>query len=229
MVMSSSPCSAAKRSSSGRRAIVRLVLADHLAQHAGRVEAGQAGQVDGGLGVAGPLEHAALAVAQREDVAGPGQVDGAGGGVDEGGDGGGPVGGRDAGGGAVAGVDRDGEGGAVATRCCRRTIGGSSSSSRRSPIIGMQITPDVWFRKKAIFSGVANSAAMMRSPSFSRSASSTTTTISPRPKAATASSMAANGTAAQLVLSQRTALDVLGDQVELEVHPVARAGGPRAW
>ena len=45
------------------------VVVDDLAEHAGRVEAGQAGEVDGGLGVAGPLEHAALAVAQREDVA----------------------------------------------------------------------------------------------------------------------------------------------------------------
>jgi hypothetical protein len=42
----------------------------------------------------------------------------------------------------------------------------------------------VWRTKNAIFSGVAASAAMMRSPSFSRSSSSTTTTISPRPMAA---------------------------------------------
>ena len=33
------------------------------------VEPGQPGQVDGGLGVAAADEHAALAVAQREDVA----------------------------------------------------------------------------------------------------------------------------------------------------------------
>ena len=61
----------------------RAVVVDDLAQHAGRVEAGQAGEVDRGLGVAGPLEHAALAVAQREDVAGPGQVAGAGRRVDQ--------------------------------------------------------------------------------------------------------------------------------------------------
>ena len=61
----------------------RAVVVDDLAQHAGGVEAGHAGQVDGGLGVAGPLEHAAVGVAQREDVAGPGQVAGAGGRVDE--------------------------------------------------------------------------------------------------------------------------------------------------
>ncbi len=39
----------------------RPVLVDDLAQHACRVQAGEAGKVDGGLGVAGSLEHAALA------------------------------------------------------------------------------------------------------------------------------------------------------------------------
>ena len=68
------------------------------------------------------------------------------------------------------------------------TISGRSSSRARSRVTGAQMTPEVWWRKKAIFSGVANSAAMMRSPSFSRSSSSTTTTISPRPTAVTASS-----------------------------------------
>ncbi len=38
----------------------------------------------------------------------------------------------------------------------------------------------------AIFSGVQSEAAVMRSPSFSRSSSSVTTTISPRAKASTA-------------------------------------------
>ena len=44
----------------------RLVLGDHLAQHPRRVEAGHAGQVDGGLGVATPLEHASLPVAETQ-------------------------------------------------------------------------------------------------------------------------------------------------------------------
>ena len=91
----------------------RAVVVDDLAEHAGRVQPGHAGQVDGRLGVAGPLEHAAVGVAQREDVAGPGQVAGAGGRVDERSDGGGPVGGRDAGRGAVAEVDAVGERGAL--------------------------------------------------------------------------------------------------------------------
>ena len=74
--------------------------------------------------------------------------------------------------------------------CC--TIGPSASSRARSDVTVAQITPDVCCRKKAIACGVANSAAMIRSPSFSRSSSSTTTTISPRPIAATASSMLAS-------------------------------------
>ena len=66
------------------------------------------------------------------------------------------------------------------------TISGSWSSSSRSPSSGMQITPLVWRIMNAIASGVTFSAAMMRSPSFSRSASSTTTTSSPRATAAMA-------------------------------------------
>ena len=78
----------------------------------------------------------------------------------------------------------------VSVFCC--TIGARSSCRARSDVNVAQITPDVCWRKKAIVSGVANSAAMIRSPSFSRSSSSTTTTISPRPIAATASSMRAS-------------------------------------
>ena len=40
-----------------------------LADHAGRAHAGEPGEVDRGLGLAGALEHAAGARAQREDVA----------------------------------------------------------------------------------------------------------------------------------------------------------------
>mmetsp|Transcript_5259 Transcript_5259/g.20874 ORF Transcript_5259/g.20874 Transcript_5259/m.20874 type:complete len:281 (+) Transcript_5259:130-972(+) len=59
------------------------------------------------------------------------------------------------------------------------TICGSSSSSRRSDSSATQITPLVWRTKKPIVSAVACSAAMMRSPSFSRFSSSTTTTTLP--------------------------------------------------
>ena len=61
---------------------------------------------------------------------------------------------------------------------------GRSRASARSGRRGTQITPEVWARKKAMFSGVAASAALTWSPSFSRSSSSTTTT---RPRRATAS------------------------------------------
>ena len=68
------------------------------------------------------------------------------------------------------------------------TMGSRSRCRARSVVIAVQMKPDVWRMKNAIDSGVANSAAMIRSPSFSRSSSSTTMTISPRPMAATASS-----------------------------------------
>ena len=42
---------------------------EHLADHRDRREAGEPGEVDRGLGVAAPLEHAARAGAQREHVA----------------------------------------------------------------------------------------------------------------------------------------------------------------
>ena len=89
------------------------VVLDDLAQHAGRVAPGHAGQVDGRLGVAGPLQHAALGVAQRKDVAGPGQIARSGGRIAQGPNGGGPVGGRDARRRAVDAVDRIGERSAV--------------------------------------------------------------------------------------------------------------------
>src|SRR3954470_3067876 len=107
------------------------------------------------------------------------------------------------------------------------TMSGRSSSSIRSPVIGTQISPEVCLRKKAMFSGVAASAAMIRSPSFSRSSSSTTTTISPRPMASMAFSTVANGILA-LVLSVtggQEPLDVLGHHVDLEVDAVAGLSG----
>ena len=67
------PCSSAN-SRSSLAALHGAVVVDDLDEHAGRGEPGEPGQVDGGLGVAAPDEHAALAVAQREDVAGPGDL-----------------------------------------------------------------------------------------------------------------------------------------------------------
>src|SRR3954451_7341944 len=67
---------------------------------------------------------------------------------------------------------------------------------------------------KATSSGVASSAAKIRSPSFSRSSSSTTITGRPAATAAIARSMSSNMTASQHLL------DVLGDHVDLEVDRV---------
>ena len=72
--ISGRPCSSAKTRSSAAAPSRRRRSADDLAERAGRAQAGQPGQVDGGLGVAGPPQHAAVAGAQREDVAGPGEV-----------------------------------------------------------------------------------------------------------------------------------------------------------
>jgi hypothetical protein len=88
------------------------VVVHDLADHGGRGQAREGGEVDRRLGLAGALEHAALPGAQGKDMAGAQQVLGAGRRVDGGQDGGGAVGGRDAGGGLAARLDRDREGGA---------------------------------------------------------------------------------------------------------------------
>ncbi len=54
----------------------RPVVVDDLAQHTGRETTRHARKVNRRLGVAGTLEHAALGVAQREDVTGTGKVAG---------------------------------------------------------------------------------------------------------------------------------------------------------
>ena len=73
------------------------------------------------------------------------------------------------------------------------TISGISSSSSRSGVIDRQISPRPYRAMKLIASGVTFSAAIVRSPSFSRSSSSTTMIIRPARMASTASSMRANG------------------------------------
>ena len=59
------------------------------------------------------------------------------------------------------------------------TIMGSLSSSRRLPIMGAQISPLPCAAMKLMASGETDSAAMAKSPSFSRSSSSTIMTIRP--------------------------------------------------
>src|SRR5581483_2199079 len=61
----------------------------------------------------------------------------------------------------------------------RSTIIGISSSARRCAVVGTQTKPLPYLIIRFIASGVHFSAAMMKSPSFSRSSSSTTMTMRP--------------------------------------------------
>ena len=67
------------------------------------------------------------------------------------------------------------------------------SSSQRSGVSDRQIRPRPSLAMKFTASGVANCAAIVRSPSFSRSSSSQTTTILPSRMSSSASSIVANG------------------------------------
>ena len=90
----------------------RPVLAHDLADHSGRVEAGKAGEVDGGLGLAGALEDSSAPRAQREDVSGLDEVGGPLARVDGDLDRAGAIGRRDPRGDALARLDGDRERGA---------------------------------------------------------------------------------------------------------------------
>ena len=153
------------------------VLVHDLADHAGGVEAGQAGQVHAGFGLPGAHQHAALPRAQREDVAGAREVGRAAVRVDGDEDGAGAVGGRDAGGDAVARVDGFAERGAEPGGVARRTSAAIAGTRSAPAVSERQIRPRPWVAMKLMISGVTFSAAMVRSPSFSRSSSSTTTSI----------------------------------------------------
>src|SRR3984893_10883837 len=59
------------------------------------------------------------------------------------------------------------------------TMGPNSNWSSRSPVIARQIKPRAWVAIKLITSGVTISAAITRSPSFSRSSSSAMTIMRP--------------------------------------------------
>src|SRR5882724_4284920 len=66
------------------------------------------------------------------------------------------------------------------------------SCCRRSEVVGTQMSPRPCLAMKLTDSGVTNCAAMIRSPSFSRSASSTTMTILPRCRSEITDSMELN-------------------------------------
>ncbi len=81
---------------------------------------------------------------------------------------------------------------------CRRAslwlvIGGRSSSPQRCGVSARQMRPRPSLAMKLMFSAVANCAASVRSPSFSRSSSSQTMTMRPSRRSSSASSMLANG------------------------------------
>src|SRR4051794_36211836 len=101
------------------------------------------------------------------------------------------------------------------------------SSSQRSGVSARQIQPPAWRVMKLIASGVTNCAAMTRSPSFSRSSSSTTTTILPLAMSSRASSMVANSMS---VRAGNELLHVFGEDVHLEIDgsPLLRPTERRA-
>ncbi len=72
-------------------------------------------------------------------------------------------------------------------------IRSSPSCSQRSAVSERQISPRPSLAMKLIASGVANCAAIVRSPSFSRSSSSQTTTIRPARISSSACSIVAKG------------------------------------
>src|ERR1700720_1657193 len=122
-----------------------------------------------------------------------------------------------------------------AVRCCSLFSGTICGSSRRASCcssIGTQMMPLVWRIMKAPASGGTRSAAMMRSPSFSRSSSSMMTTIRPARSSARISSMelsagAAWGAGAPLPVSDRT-LDMVRGRVVRQISIPDPRARPRA-
>src|SRR5918999_3312923 len=117
-------------------------------------------------------------------------------------------------------------------------MGRRPSASQRSSVRQRQMRPRPCMAMKLIASGVTNWAAIVRSPSFSRSASSTTMTNLPERKSSIAASIALNGVAVSgLVTSRLTsrivalaspweqAFDVLREHVDLEIYLAAGLQG----
>src|SRR5918997_2961387 len=106
-------------------------------------------------------------------------------------------------------------------------ICGISRRSRSSSAMGRQISPFPCVAIKLMSSGVTSSAAIVRSPSFSRSSSSQTMTILPDFMSSMISSMGLNGIfdAPLEVLHPHVRLEqplhVLSNDVGLQVHAVA--------
>ena len=160
---------------------------EDFAEHAGGPQAGHAGQIDRGLGMAGAAQHAPFLGNQRGDVARPHEIGGLAGRVDDGLDRGRPLLGRDARV-ARAMVHGDGEGGAQRGRVLIDHGGQFEPLADLGQDRHAEL-PRPWVIMKLTMAGVTFSAAQMKSPSFSRSSASMTMTISPRPIASTAASI----------------------------------------
>ena len=93
-----------------RPALDRAVVIDELADDAGRMQAGEPGEIDRRLGMARAHQDAARFGDERKHMAGAHEVGGMHIAVGQGVHGGAALLGRDAGGEALAVVDRDGEG-----------------------------------------------------------------------------------------------------------------------
>ncbi len=75
----------------------------------------------------------------------------------------------------------------------RAVMGGSAKASQISGLSGRQMSPRACLAMKLMTSGVTFSAAMVTSPSFSRSSSSTMTSMRPARKSSMASGMGEKG------------------------------------
>ena len=185
-----------------REARGRTVVVQHLADHGDRCATGEAGEVDRRFGVTAPFQHAALAGPQREHVTRAHEVLGTRRGVEDLADRERAVVRADAAA-RVAVVDRHRERGVAAGDVGRNHRARSPARRAGCVLHGMQTRPRAQRIMKLIASGVTHSAASVRSPSFSRSSSSTTSTISPRRMRRSASSMEVSdtGTVLQLMSS----------------------------
>ncbi len=109
-------------------------------------------------------------------------------------------------------------------------IRSSPSSSQRSGVSERQISPRASFAMKLIASGVANCAAIVRSPSFSRSSSSQTTTILPSRMSSIACSIVAKRAPVRVLMRVRAGglrypirrATCLASMSDLDVHPRPR-------
>ena len=156
----------------------RAVVVHDLDDHGGRLEAGEPREIATRLGVTGARQHAAGLRHQRKDVAGLAQVFGARVGRDRRADRVRAIVRRDAGGDAFGGLDRH----VKLVRCSRSvslTISGRRSWRQRSRGQRQADQAAAEARHEVDVFGPHLRAAMMRSPSFSRSSSSMITTMRP--------------------------------------------------